>query len=145
MRKRHFNREALHRKAMDGLELLGFKGATPLAAGLLRSGRTLLNGKTLDLQIFFGPFFFKTQFSQWKSNLNPLIRKPIAKYKLTIVLRPKIRSLGPLKGQPPSFVANFSNPQRQAKANYIKYVNIGIVLFCSSLFFFLFFDRYFLT
>ena len=46
-RKRHLNREALHRKVRDDLELLGFEGAAPLAAGLLRSGRTLLNGKKI--------------------------------------------------------------------------------------------------
>jgi hypothetical protein len=38
---------------MDGLELLGFKGATPPAAGLLRSGRSLLNSKNIGLSNLF--------------------------------------------------------------------------------------------
>jgi hypothetical protein len=45
------NRAAFHRKAIDGLKLSGFEGAKPLAAGLLRSGRTLLNDKKFDPKI----------------------------------------------------------------------------------------------
>ena len=53
---------------MDGLKLLGFKGATPLAAGLLRSGRTLLNGKNIGLSNLF-QFSFLFALPPFENNI----------------------------------------------------------------------------